>query len=308
MKPLDIYKNFGSSSSTDVFKYLIDTLKESNTTWDHFVNWTKVFGGVKQIEVDLNILNYLIGKDDFAKEMEFLLKKHPTLLRTIPILLACREQDSDILTVSSGGKLTYEAFNFINKKTLTAKDIAQTIKFMKETGLADIFTSKKIKNVIDYVIGIEVGLDSNARKNRSGKTMEGIVEIFIKAICLRNKYRYIKEATAGKLKEVFGLDVPVDKSSRRYDFVVHNGHTLCLIETNFYGGGGSKLKATAGEYKSLQTFLRKSGYPFIWITDGVGWKTTLRPLEEAFNQIDHVLNLSMVENGVLEHIIKENIK
>ncbi len=305
MKPLDIYKNFGCTRSVDVFKYLIDTLKESNTTWDHFVNWTKVFGGVKQIEVDLNILNYLIGKTDFTKEMEFLLKRHPTILRTIPILLACRERDSEILSVSSGGKLTYEAFNFINKTTLTVKDIAQTIKFMKETGLADILTSKKIKNVIDYVIGIEVGLDSNARKNRSGKTMEGIVEIFIKAICLRNKYRYIKEATAGKIKEVFGLDVPVDKSSRRYDFVVHNGHALCLIETNFYGGPGSKLKATAGEYKSLQTFLRKSGYPFIWITDGIGWKTTIRPLEEAFNQIDHVLNLSMVENGVLEYIIKE---
>ena len=102
--------------------------------------------------------------------------------------------------------------------------------------------------------------------------------------------------------------MPVDKSSRRYDFAVHNGQSLYLIETNFYGGGGSKLKATAGEYKALQDYLRKSGHTFIWITDGLGWKTTIRPLEEAFNHIDFVLNLAFVESGVLEHIIKENIK
>lgn len=138
--------------------------------------------------------------------------------------------------------------------------------------------------------------------------MEGIVEVFVKDMCEKNKYRYVREATAGKIKDVFSLNVPVDKSSRRYDFVIHNGKSLYLIETNFYGGGGSKLKSTAGEYKSLQDYLRKSGHPFIWITDGLGWKTTIRPLKEAFNHIDFVLNLSFIENGVLEHIVKGNIK
>ena len=179
---------------------------------------------------------------------------------------------------------------------------------MKSSGLAELFTGKKIKNVIDYVTGIEVGLDSNGRKNRGGTTMEGIIEVFLNSLCKKNNYRCLKEATAGKIKDVFGIDVPVDKSSRRYDFVMHNGQTLYLIETNFYGGGGSKLKATAGEYKALQDYLRKSGHPFIWITDGLGWKSTLRPLEEAFNHIDFVLNLAFLEDGILEHIIKENIR
>lgn len=308
MKTLDIYKKLGYADNKEVFRYLIGSLKKSNTTWDYFVNWAKVFGGIKEIEVNLNILNYLIGKDDFDKEMEFLLKKHPAVLETVPILLACRENDLEILTEFDKGTLLFKKFVFGNNTNLGNSDITSVIKFMKETGLSNLFTGKKIKNVIDYVTGIEVGLDSNGRKNRSGTTMEGIIEIIVKGICTKNKYRYIKEGSAQRIKEVFGVDVPVDKSSRRYDFVIHNGRNLYLVETNFYGGGGSKLKATAGEYKSLQDFLRGSGATFIWITDGTGWKTTIRPLEEAFNHIDYVLNLALVESGVLEYIVKENIK
>ena len=308
MKTLNIYKKLGLSSSKDVFNHLISTLKKSNTTWDYFVNWAKVFGGIKSIEVDLNILNYLIGKDNFDVEMKFLLGKHPSIVKVIPILLACRENNFEILADFTTGKLEFESFAFSSKNVLSSSDMDKIINFMKSSGLADLFTGKKIKNVIDYVTGIEVGLDSNGRKNRGGTTMESIIEVFLNGLCEKNKYRCLKEATAGKIKDVFGVDVPVDKSSRRYDFVVHNGKSLYLIETNFYGGGGSKLKATAGEYKALQDYLRKSGHTFIWITDGLGWKTTIRPLEEAFNHIDFVLNLAFVENGVLEHIIKGNIK
>jgi len=308
MKALEIYKKMGFSSNKDVFNHLISTLKKSNTTWDYFVNWAKVFGGIKSIEVDLNILNYLVGKDNFDDEMRFLLGKHPSIIKVIPILLACRENSFEILTNFTKGKLQFESFAFANKNLLSKSDIEKIINFMKSSGLAVLFTGKKIKNVTDYVTGIEVGLDSNGRKNRGGTTMESIIEVFLSGLCEKNKYRCLKESTSAKIKDVFGISVPVDKSSRRYDFAVHNGKSLYLIETNFYGGGGSKLKATAGEYKALQDYLRASGYAFIWITDGFGWKSTVRPLEEAFNHIDFVLNLDFVENGVLEHIIKENIK
>jgi len=308
MKTLSIYKKLGLSNDKDVFNHLISTLKKSNTTWDYFVNWAKVFGGIKSIEVDLNILNYLIGKDNFDAEMKFLLEKHPSIVKVIPILIACRESSFEILTDFTKGKLLFESFSFSEKSALSSLEISKTTSFMKSSGLANLFTGKKIKNVIDYVTGVEVGLDSNGRKNRGGTTMEDIIEVFVKDMCKKNKYHYVREATAGKIKDTFGLNVPVDKSSRRYDFVIHNGKSLYLIETNFYGGGGSKLKSTAGEYKSLQDYLRKSGHPFIWITDGLGWKTTIRPLEEAFNHIDFVFNLSFVESGVLEHIVKGDIK
>ncbi|MBU4315517.1 type II restriction endonuclease, partial [Patescibacteria group bacterium] len=117
-----------------------------------------------------------------------------------------------------------------------------------------------------------------------------------------NGFRYLKEANAKKINEEFGYEVPVDKSSRRYDFVIDNTKELIIIETNFYGGGGSKLKSTAGEYRNLFDVL-DGKFKFLWITDGQGWKTSDRPLVETFEHNDYVLSLSMLENGILDSII-----
>ena len=307
MQYLEIYKRIKCSTSNDVFKYLIANLKESNTYWDYFVNWTKVFGNVKEIELSLNILNYLIGKEDFEKEFRFLLKKHPAIQAVFPILLASRERNFKILTQYTGDGLQYTQFSFPASDQINDEHIENVLLFVKKTGLAALFKDEKIKNVVDYVTGVEAGLDSNGRKNRGGSTMEDIVEVFIKKICLDNKFDYIRGATSSSIKSRFGINVPIDKSSRQYDFAIYNNRRIYLIETNFYGGGGSKLKATAGEYRSLYDFLKTNGHPLIWITDGAGWLATKLSLEETFNHIEHLLNLSMLENGILSEIIKENL-
>ncbi|MBU0468385.1 MAG: type II restriction endonuclease [Candidatus Omnitrophica bacterium] len=284
----------------------MSNLKDSNTYWDYFVNWNKVFGNLRDIELNLNILNYLIGKKDFDKEFKYLLKKYPVVNSVLPVLLACREKNFNILTKYTGDGLQYDKFTFKQPSADDAQ-IEKALNFVKGTGLINLFTDEKIKNVVDYVTGVEVGLDSNGRKNRGGTTMENIVEVFIKKICDDNGFDYIRGATSKTIKAKFNKDVPVDKSSRIFDFAVYNKKQIYLLETNFYGGGGSKLKSTAGEYKSLYDFLRKAGVPFIWITDGQGWKTTERPLEETFNHIDYLLNLSMLEQGILNKIIKDNL-
>jgi len=155
----------------------------------------------------------------------------------------------------------------------------------------------------DYVFGIEVGLDSNGRKNRGGTTMETIVESLLHPICLEKEIPFMVQATAPKIKDKWGVDIEVDKSSRRFDFAIKSKKTLYLIETNFYGGGGSKLKSTAGEYRTLFDYISSQGHQFIWVTDGLGWKKALRPLEETFNYIDYTLNLKMCSTGLLSAII-----
>ena len=305
MKNLAFYSDVLKCKNDDeVFDSFVSNLKPSNMLWSYFVNWEKVLKNTKQIELALNNLNYLIGKDDFDKEFKFLLKENPNLAKVIPALVVrdgSNAQKFKILVDYKNKKLVYEDYDF-TKTNLSDDDIGKYLIFVKETGLKDLIVNKKIKNLVDYMIGVEAGLDSNGRKNRGGHAMEDIVEAFIVDLCNKKKFKYLKEANAEKIKRELGYDVPVDKSSRRYDFVIDNGKELIIFETNFYGGGGSKLKSTAGEYRDLYNVL-SGKYKFVWITDGIGWKTTTKPLRETFNHNDHVFNLTMLEKGILEKIV-----
>lgn len=306
MKNLSFYKTVLNCNTEDqVFDFLISNLKPSNMVWSYFVNWEKVFTNTKKIELALNNLNYLIGKDDFDKEFKFLLKENPSIVRVIPALVVrdgSNKKDFKILVDFQSKKLVYEDYDF-SKTNISNEDIEKYLYFVQETGLKYLITSKKIKNLVDYMIGVEAGLDSNGRKNRGGHAMEEIVEVFIKDVCEKNNFRYLKEANFEKIKNEMGYKVPVDKSSRRYDFVIDNGRELFIIETNFYGGGGSKLKSTAGEYRNLFDILNGK-YKFFWITDGMGWITTANPLRETFNHNDYLFNLAMLEKGILKILLK----
>ncbi len=304
MKFLDFYREkLNCQNENEVFDYLISNLKPSIILWSYFVNWDKVFNNTKKIEIALNNLNYLIGKKDFDNEFKFLIKENPEITKAIPALVVRDGSNTNkfnILVDYKNKKLVYEEYDF-SKKEITDEDIEKYLTFVKESGLKDLIISQKIKNLVDYMIGVEAGLDSNGRKNRGGHSMESIIEFFIKDVCKSKKYDYIKEATAEKIKQSWGYDVPVDKSSRRYDFVINTGKELVIFETNFYGGSGSKLKSTAGEYRDLFNVLNGK-YKFIWITDGYGWKSTARPLRETFNHNDYIISLDMIEKGVLDFL------
>jgi type II restriction enzyme len=299
-------EKLGCKNEDEVFDYLIKNLKPSILLWSYFVNWEKVFENTKRIEIALNNLNYLIGKADFDKEFKFLIKQYPEVVKAIPALVVrdgSNTSNFSILVDYQNKKLVYEDYDF-TKKDFTEEDVEKYLIFAKETGLKDLITSQKIKNLVDYMVGVEAGLDSNGRKNRGGHSMEDIVEFFIADLCKQKGFKYLKEATAEKIKQKWGFDVPVDKSSRRYDFVINNGEDLFIFETNFYGGGGSKLKSTAGEYRNLYDVL-SGKYKFIWITDGAGWRNTARPLREAFNYNDYIISLNMLEEGILEYIFMQ---
>ena len=177
--------------------------------------------------------------------------------------------------------------------------------FIEKTGLKDLFCNYDIKNLVDYVFGVEVGLNSNARKNRTGTSMENIISYYLSQFCKNNlEFSYIEQATKKRLKEEFNYIIDIDKNSRRFDFALYNKiqDKLYLIEVNFYSGGGSKLKATAGEYQYLNDFIKSQNIEFIWITDGKGWLTALNPLQETFEKNDYVINLNMLKNDILNDI------
>ncbi len=308
MKYISTFENkINSKNQEEVFNYFFKTLKNTITSWDYFVNWSKVFVNVKNIEIELNILNYLIGKDDIENELKYLLKKHPSIAIAIPVLVACREKSFYLLLDFGYKEFTYKNYSFKKSKELSDEEITNIIEFSKESGFLNLIKKEKIKNLVDYLIGVEVGLDSNGRKNRTGTKMEGIIEFYVQEICKRCNYEYLVQATSSKIKEKWGINLTVDKSSRRIDFSIYNGKFLYLIEVNFYGGSGSKLKSTAGEYKTMFDYWINDGHKFIWITDGIGWNSTKLPLLETFNHIDYILNLDMVLKGILEEIIVNNL-
>ena len=118
---------------------------------------------------------------------------------------------------------------------------------------------------------------------------------------------FLHQATPNNIKSKWNYDVNFDKSARSFDCAVFNNKTkkLFLIETNFYNGGGSKLKSVCGEFKALFNELHEQNIDFIWITDGKGWLTTKRPLEETFKNNDYIFNLTSLQNGILDEVFSE---
>lgn len=310
MKYIKHYKEkLGCKDDNEVFDYLLSNMKETIRGWDFFVAWSKIIGRVGNIEITLNILNYLVGKENIKDEFKSLLNKYPEVVQVIPILIACRDKNFKILEPREDNIFNYKTYSFAKKPSYTSQEIENIAEFVDKVGLLNVFKDKNIKNVVDYVIGIEVGLDTNARKNRSGTAMEYITELFIKKLCDENNYKYIIQATADKIKKAFGYDVLVDESDRKFDFAIDTGKKLYLVETNYYSGGGTKLKSVAGEFTKLNSFFKdnKQEHEFIWITDGEGWLTAKHPLREAFNSIPYILNLNMVENRILNDILVNNL-
>ena len=279
------------------FNNLISTFKSSIKTWDYFVNWKKVFSNSSDLEISLNKLNYLLGKDNLEVEFKKLYSSNPDIVKALPVLLAVRENKLEVFD-----KVTKNSdfFDFSGKE----QDPEKYYEFLDKSGLARLFQKDGIKNLVDYVMGVEVGLDSNGRKNRGGSLMEEIVGTFISDFCNKNGFEYMAQARATNIKSKWGVDVKIDKSERSFDFAVYNpkNKKIKLFETNFYNGGGSKLKAVCGEFKSLYSELKEQNIEFIWITDGLGWHTTKRPLEETYNHNEYVFNLNMLEAGALDKL------
>ncbi len=293
-------------SDDALFEYFTDTLKlKGITQWDYFVNWDKVYRGITPYEKELNLLNILIGKKDIFTELTNLVLEYPKVVNAIPLLLAIRfktkkDQEFNILI----DPINYQYDNFdLSIKEPNQEEAENIAAFFINSGLGMLVQDKKVKNLVDFATGVEVGLDSNGRKNRGGHQMENLVERYIQEACTEFGLPYLKEANAKAIKDAWGIEIQVDKSSRRIDFVINKNGKLFFFEVNFYNGGGSKLKSTATEYVKMNEYWNKQGIKFIWITDGAGWLTTLKPLREYFDKAEYLLNLEMLRKRCVARLL-----
>ena len=290
------------------FKDWISEFEDSIASWKYYTDFEKVYNNVNKIKNELNLLNGLIGSKNIEEDFKNLVNEYPNVLKAIPILIAKRE---NIVIIKDAIQDYYYNFNKMNYS------IDDYILFMRKTGIFDLLENHLVSNLYDYVTGVEVGMDTNARKNRTGDAMEDLVESYIVKAGFVKDYNYYKEVTSTKLKEKWNIDLKeilknidastnnkkVKMAEKRFDFVIENNHILYLIETNFYGSQGSKLNETARSYKMLNEELKKiKGVKFVWFTDGKGWNSAKGNLEETFNEMEDIYNIKEMKENIMSRI------
>jgi type II restriction enzyme len=183
---------------------------------------------------------------------------------------------------------------------------------MREIGLFDLLENHIISNLVDYVTGVEVGLDSNGRKNRGGHLMENLVESYIVKTGFTKDVDYFKEMYIHEITQKWGIDLSAisnqGKTEKRFDFVIKTNNMIYGIETNFYASSGSKLNETARSYKQIaQEVNTIDGFTFVWFTDGVGWHSAKHNLEETFDTMEHLYCIYDLEHGIIKNIVKNQL-
>ena len=114
-----------------------------------------------------------------------------------------------------------------------------------------------IRQTIDFCI--KIGMDTNARKNRSGDIFEKMCQ------------QKIKKLIGSKYDTRFSLYSVVTKGKSK-------GKVIMVVECNFYNVPGSKP------------------IYFLWVTDGPAWHKMKEPLLRTMEKIDWLLNYRMLDH------------
>lgn len=282
------------------FDTWLHTFRKSINGYGYYTDFEKVYENAAKLKVEISILNSLVGSQNIESEFESVLQRYPECLKAIPILLAVRE--NEIYCQDENGALNYRFDNAV-------QSVDQYKYFMRETGLFDMLKNHLISNLYDYVTGVEVGLGSNGRKNRGGHQMEQLVESHLKKMGLQKNRDYFSEMYLTDIEKKWNVNLSAisadGTSTKRWDFVVKTTSNIYVIETNFYTSSGSKLNETARSYKMIAEEARTiPNFKFVWVTDGGGWSSAKRNLQETFDVLDTMYNITDMENGAFVELFQ----
>ncbi len=257
------------------------TLAETNRTYDYYVDWSKIREKAKDIEDEIMLMNVLTKKPKEEREDKLidLLTQYPRIIEVIPIIIAIRDLEIKVFDEES---FETKMFDFQQEQ----ENIDEIVEFCVKSGILDLFDT--IDNLFDYIFGVEVGLDTNARKNRSGKIFEKMVEDVLEDELESMDELSITSQNVVKLKRRKYADFTIQK----------NSEPILAVEVNFYSGTGSKPIEVARSYIQLERKLNEKNIQFIWITDGPGWMKMKNPLENSMMNMDYVLNLEMAKEKI----------
>ncbi|HRV06276.1 MAG TPA: type II restriction endonuclease [Candidatus Saccharicenans sp.] len=305
MKEESYFNFFRFRAVEEVIEEFHRTLLYTNRDFKFFVNWQKVKQNVQKYKVSLNILNSLIKSPNFDSQLEYILKKYPEVLPCFPLLLAVRETEMKLVDDFLAADPNFMEYNFSEHK-MTQEEIQKTIAFCDKTGLKAFFQNLCQVSLEDYLSGVEVGLDTNARKNRSGRAMEELIEGLLTKPDGQVNIRTILKQKQFQALVNCGFEISRALKERKADFILIKDNGVVInIEVNFFSDTGSKPQEIVGAYINRQQELKNNGHYFIWVTDGSGWQGQRNEMKRAFDELDYVLNTSFVKRGFLQKIIEE---
>ena len=272
-----------AAHTTAQFNLFMSQLRETNATLDFYCDFPKIARNVADIEISLNTLNYLIGKENLREAVEALWNRDKRVFEVMDILIATRKKDDKKYIANDGSMHSIHSL---------FHSVDGVVTFIEGTGLDKVFKNKEVKDLVDYVFGVETGLDTNARKNRSGE----ITETLVARIFNNSGVKYREQVSS---KEFPAISAVLGADQKVFDFVVSANGKTYLIEVNFYSGGGSKLNEVARSYTDVAPKVNGvPGFEFVWITDGIGWNSARNKLEEAFAAIPSIYNLTTISEFI----------
>lgn len=273
------YSKLGYSSLDEFSNDFLNTLLQSNHTYDFYVNWDKVYDNLKNHVVEISILNSLnkVPPNEVESKFREIIVKYHEVVPLLPIILAIRNKKVPIFNVEDKSS---KIINF----SKNGFDTEEIVEFSIKTSLLNLFNN--IDDLYSYLVGTEVGLDTNARKNRSGHIFEDAVGTLLQEKITNREGFYI-------VKEDDNVDI---ERNKRFDYVIYkNNIPRIVFECNFYNSTGSKPIEVAHAYANLQEDIDKTNLVFIWVTDGFGWKKMLSSLMNAGENIEFIVNYHQLD-------------
>ena len=293
------FKKLGFKSFEEYVKSFFGTLLPSNKTYEYFVDWNKVRKVINKYLDELSLLNSLtkVKPSEIGKHLQSLLIKYPQIVEVIPFLIAERAKNGkvDIFDPELEQFLIFE----FKRSKVNKNSIPKIIDFCIKTGIVDLF--HEIKDIHDYLLGVEVGIDTNARKNRSGDIFEKMCQNKVSKIIT-------KEYVSVNNDPNFSLYPKITKGKSKgktHDIVIYkNNKPILIVECSFYNVRGSKPISIAESYIEMYRVAKKSNVLFLWVTDGPAWLKMKEALLRSMKEIDWLLNYRML--NLIVKILKED--
>ncbi len=280
----------------DSFETFKKNLIISNKDWNYFTGYEKVQNNLDKFKSLVLYIGKVNAHEFKIKFIEYT-SENPDYIEATPLFSAVR--DTEVVVLEAGVE---KIFNF---KNITPEE---SLVFLRKVGFFNIFQNGPI-DLPSYFLGVEVGLDSNARKNRSGKLMESYVKKKLIESRWAEGNEWASQVKSNKIQNYFNISFIQNKEKRKnkqFDFVLVTKKHIYLIETNFFNSNGSKINSMLGRFQKMADDVNNDykstthEIHFVWVTDGQHLKSDLGGFEDAYKKIEIILNIKNLDNNVFD--------